>query len=462
MEPKEFMDLRKRKKGMATSDTSKIAKRPEEVSQMPLSDTDVDQIIIENNVRPGDDFERDVADLRAQSMPAKEVAKQEAVQLLEQEAPKEQQREVVAQVTGKPVEDVIEEERMSGGLSNQFKAALSNLAPSAVGMLVGGLVGGSEGAVAGFQQGTALGKGLRDEAVRDRTISVQEGQLAQSKANQERVAQFQASEAARKASKTDLNLDLKAKGMGSAPVSFQASTGKYFVGDKEVAADDIQNTKYIMAARKAQTEALKATEGVDKADLKDILGAKKFADGRMKDLGLQDIAVSASRLKELSQLTPDKFGDIKVNALSRGKEGPAIKFKDPSAARDAAIIINFMKLADPGSVVREGEFKMAANLGPLGESIKAAWLKRTEGPMLTDRLRSELVEAAYAQAEGAYKAGKLVQDDTIRSLSNTGIDANLLKDPALSSIEATLGITSQPQGPSRDDSIKSKLFTRGK
>lgn len=62
-----------------------------------------------------------------------------------------------------------------------------------------------------------------------------------------------------------------------------------------------------------------------------------------------------------------------------------------SGAADLALIFNFMKAQDPRSVVREGEFAMAANTGGFGEYVKSLISKVEDGQMLTNTQRANLM-----------------------------------------------------------------------
>jgi len=65
---------------------------------------------------------------------------------------------------------------------------------------------------------------------------------------------------------------------------------------------------------------------------------------------------------------------------------------DPSPAGDLALIFNYMKVLDPGSVVRESEFKTAAASGALGERMKAAFGRVASGERLSAAMRADFVD----------------------------------------------------------------------
>lgn len=72
--------------------------------------------------------------------------------------------------------------------------------------------------------------------------------------------------------------------------------------------------------------------------------------------------------------------------------------KSPSPAGDLALIFNYMKMLDPGSVVREGEFATAQNSAGVPERIRAWYNRVISGERLTDATRGDFV----SQARGLY------------------------------------------------------------
>jgi len=57
--------------------------------------------------------------------------------------------------------------------------------------------------------------------------------------------------------------------------------------------------------------------------------------------------------------------------------------ENPSAASDLSLIFNFMKMLDPGSVVRESEFKNAESSGSFSEGVQNTLSKFWDGERLT-------------------------------------------------------------------------------
>ena len=66
--------------------------------------------------------------------------------------------------------------------------------------------------------------------------------------------------------------------------------------------------------------------------------------------------------------------------------------KDPSAAGDLSLIFGYMKLLDPTSVVREGEFATAQNAAGVPERVIAQYNKLLSGERLSDATRKDFVD----------------------------------------------------------------------
>jgi len=70
--------------------------------------------------------------------------------------------------------------------------------------------------------------------------------------------------------------------------------------------------------------------------------------------------------------------------------------KDPSAAGDLALIFNYMKVLDPGSVVRESEFATAENSGGVPAKVRNMYNKVITGERLPVSIRTDFVKRSTA------------------------------------------------------------------
>ncbi len=95
---------------------------------------------------------------------------------------------------------------------------------------------------------------------------------------------------------------------------------------------------------------------------------------------------------------------------------------DPSPAGDLALVFNYMKLLDPGSVVRESEFALAAQSGSFGERIQAAVGRIESGEILAPEMRADFVGRSKSLYENALVGYESVRDQYKGLASEYGID----------------------------------------
>ncbi len=67
---------------------------------------------------------------------------------------------------------------------------------------------------------------------------------------------------------------------------------------------------------------------------------------------------------------------------------------DPTPAGDVALIFAFMKIIDPGSVVRESEFAVAGNTGSIPIRLYSFWNRIKTGERLTEGQRADFLRQA--------------------------------------------------------------------
>lgn len=74
----------------------------------------------------------------------------------------------------------------------------------------------------------------------------------------------------------------------------------------------------------------------------------------------------------------------KISSLTDNASGP----------NDIALIYNFMKMQDPGSTVREGEYATAGNAGGATEYVRNLYNKVKDGLILTPKVRNDFLKTA--------------------------------------------------------------------
>jgi hypothetical protein len=83
-----------------------------------------------------------------------------------------------------------------------------------------------------------------------------------------------------------------------------------------------------------------------------------------------------------------------------------VKTTSDSGAGDISLIFAYMKMLDPGSTVREGEFATAANAGSIPQSVMAAYNKAVNGEKLAAPVRKMFKDESkkvYAATRDRYK-----------------------------------------------------------
>jgi hypothetical protein len=76
--------------------------------------------------------------------------------------------------------------------------------------------------------------------------------------------------------------------------------------------------------------------------------------------------------------------------------------EDPSPAGDLSLIFNYMKILDPGSVVREGEFANAQNAGGIDTKIRNFYNQVVDGTRLSAEQRQDFLNQARNAASAEF------------------------------------------------------------
>lgn len=90
--------------------------------------------------------------------------------------------------------------------------------------------------------------------------------------------------------------------------------------------------------------------------------------------------------------------------------------KEPSAAGDLALIFNFMKMLDPGSTVREGEFATASNAAGVDQRIAAQYNRVVDGQRLTEETRADFLGKSKALYDTQVQS-QVTLENTYRELA---------------------------------------------
>ena len=100
--------------------------------------------------------------------------------------------------------------------------------------------------------------------------------------------------------------------------------------------------------------------------------------------------------------------------------------EDPTPAGDLSLIFNYMKMLDPGSVVRESEFQTAASAGSYGDRIQAAVQRGLSGERLTEDMRADFLNKSEALFDGMGEQ-HTKREETYRGIAvNNGLNPNMV------------------------------------
>lgn len=86
---------------------------------------------------------------------------------------------------------------------------------------------------------------------------------------------------------------------------------------------------------------------------------------------------------------------------------------DPSPAGDLSLIFNYMKVLDPGSTVREGEFATAQNAGGIDSTIRNFYNRIASGERLNEAQRTDFVGRASKLYDAQLKGQEQLEKDYI-------------------------------------------------
>jgi hypothetical protein len=150
-----------------------------------------------------------------------------------------------------------------------------------------------------------------------------------------------------------------------------------------------------------------------------VLDAQIRIDERAGEEGLtlqQRIAEEARLRGEYTRRTED------LSAAERNFEIIRRSAQDNSGAGDIALVTSFMKMLDPGSVVRETEFATAANAGGLLGRLSTIFQQVESGQFLTPAQRADFQRLANDYLQAAQEQEGRVQGSYQQIVNNYGLD----------------------------------------
>lgn len=138
---------------------------------------------------------------------------------------------------------------------------------------------------------------------------------------------------------------------------------------------------------------------------------------------------------------PVKMYETVKSGYERVRQSAALQ----TGAGDMGLIYGYMKMLDPGSVVRESEFATAAQAGSYGEQIQGMVSRVINGERLPESVRQEFVQLAEGiYSETAANLGNINDQFTTRA-QNYNVDPSMfIRQPE--SYKPLQGIVTMPNG----------------
>lgn len=195
--------------------------------------------------------------------------------------------------------------------------------------------------------------------------------------------------------------------------------------DKDAAEMFMQKQKLETDRLKAEVDAKQFGLGLTQKDLQqaqslasqassDVLGAtargaQQVAELEtipMKEAGKQRRATTIATGQSLKDATNlrkefESYPDVKnYRTMQENFNKIEASYENPSPAGDIAMIFSYMKMLDPGSTVREGEYATAQNAAGIPTKIRNAWNKAVDGTFLSEGQRRDF----YSQARNQFNA----------------------------------------------------------
>ncbi len=195
------------------------------------------------------------------------------------------------------------------------------------------------------------------------------------------------------------------------------------------AASDVAGQRTEAKARNKTVEYLRANGREDLADMieagqisgKDAAGVMLAKPEVTKGVAVGDRIVNPITGEVIYEGAPTLDQDKVLAARKEFTSLPVVKafsdqttaygrvissVQDPSPAGDLALIFNYMKVLDPGSVVREGEFATAQNAGSVDDRTRGLYNRIMSGERLSEAQRADFADRAtrlYSGAEQQYQ-----------------------------------------------------------
>jgi hypothetical protein len=182
------------------------------------------------------------------------------------------------------------------------------------------------------------------------------------------------------------------------------------IASQMAAAGASQDVVSVITSSKTPAEALKL------AAASGVLGKSDLLAG-----------MSAPQIQQMNQITNDYETASKTYYAMRESYNKVVaSSKLKTAGGDIALVYGFMKLNDPTSSVREGEYATAQNAGSMPEQVRSIYNKAVNGELLADSIRQSFVNAAYGVFSNAKAQQQVIANEYSQRAEVFGIPGELV------------------------------------
>lgn len=193
-----------------------------------------------------------------------------------------------------------------------------------------------------------------------------------------------------------------------------------------ISAQSRDQEKVIASREKAELTKAKGTQKELDNDLKASKDEFEMIDKlrtRVDATSKEFVKVRDARNRLEAVFDTNKQAKIVADFALAAKNNPNAEqiAQSTEAFGDMALIFNFMKMLDPGSTVREGEFASAQNTGGVDDKIINLYNQALKGTRLNDSQRAGL----RAQAEGLFAKAKTQNDKDLSKFRKTAKEFKL-------------------------------------
>jgi hypothetical protein len=165
--------------------------------------------------------------------------------------------------------------------------------------------------------------------------------------------------------------------------------------------------------------------------IKDVKGRQRYIDTKefvfpeIKDTDSPEIKAKKEKVRfdNSTKLRGEFIGQSKdFKKVADANERVIAAAEDPSAAGDMALIFNFMKVLDPGSTVREGEFATAQNATGVSGRVQSLYNNIVRGERMTEAQRADFTGRTQKLFKSAQKQQDVLRGQYDKLANKFGLD----------------------------------------